>query len=209
MSIRSIARPLARPIALALVAFTLPSTHVTAAAVPESVEVQLVAQNFNVATNRQLRFVLGIADEVVRNALAADPTVRVNIAVGAAITNRSQLLDVAEGGGAFDRVAETSLRIRQLDRNESGDFIVQSSLIGNFRRLTGGIHPVTVELSRDDVVVGSVTSFINLFAETEQVPVLPVSVVVSIDAANSFTPQGETRITDQTRSQLEAIAGLV
>jgi len=209
VSIRSVARPLARLIAVALVAFTLPSPHVATAAVPLSVDVRLVAQNFNVATNRQLRFVLGIADEQARAALAADPTARVRIAAGGAIATRSRLLEIAEGGADFDRLAETSLRIRQLDRNESGDFVVQSSLIGNFRRLTGGIHPVTVELLRDDVVVGSVTSFINLFSEGEQVPAMPVSMVVSVDATNSFTPQGAIQIADQTRSQLEAIAGLV
>ena len=209
VSIRSTARPLALLIALALVAIALPSPQVEAAAVPASVEVRLVAQNFNVATNRQLRFVLGIADGQVRDALATDPTARVNIAAGETITTRGQLLDIAEGGADFDRVAETNVRVRQLARTESGDFVVQSSLIGNFRRLTSGVHPVVVELLRDDVVVGSVTSFVNLFAEGEQFATMPVSMVVSIDAANSFTPQGAIQLGDQTRSQLETLAGLV
>ena len=209
VSIRSAARPLARLITVALVALTLPSTHALATAAEEQIDVRLVAQNFNVATNRQLRFVLGVTDEQAREALAADPSARVNIAMGGALSARSQVLEIAEGGASFDRVAETSLRIRQLDRNESGDFVVQSSLIGNFRRLTSGVHPVTVELLRDDVVVGSVTSFVNLFSEPEEFTRLPVSMVMSIDAPNSFTPQGAIQLGDQTRGQLETLAGLV
>jgi hypothetical protein len=209
VSIRSASRPIARLIALMLVVLTLPLSPVSATAANEAIEVRLVAQNFNVATTRQLRFVLNIADEQAREVLANDPTARVNVAVGNALTSRAQVLDIAERGTELDRVAETSLRIRQLDRNEVGDFVVQSSLIGNLRRLAGGVHPVTVELLRDDAVVGSVTSFINVFTETEQFAALPVSMVASIDATNSFTPQGAVQLNTQTRTQLETLAGLV
>jgi len=209
VSIRSAMRLLARFIALMLVAIALPNTRASAAVSPETVELRLVAQNFNVATSRQLRFVLNVANEQAREALAMDPVARVNIAIGSALTSRTEVLDIVERGISFERVAETSLRVRQLDRNASGDFVVQSSLIGNLRRLTGGVHPVTVELLRDDVVVGSVTSFINLFSEAEQFAPLPVSVVTSIDASNSFTPQGAIQISAQTRSQLENLASLV
>jgi len=209
VSIRSALRPVARLIALALVTLVVPTSHVSAAASLETIDVQLVAQNFNVATNRQLRFVLNVNNELQREALANDSLAKVNIAVGNALTSRAQVLDITERGVPFDRVAETSLRVRQLALNAAGDFIVQSSLIGNLRRLTGGVHPVTVELLRDDVVVGSITSFINLFSEAEQFAPLPVSMVTSIDATNSFTPQGAVQINTQTRSQLENLASLI
>lgn len=209
VSIRSASRPVAGLIAFVLVVLALPLSAVSGTSITEAIEVRLVAQNFNVATSRQMRFVLNVANEQAREDLANDSTARVNVAVGTALTSRAQVLDIAERGVQFERVAETSLRVRQLDRNEAGDFVVQSSLIGNLRRLAGGVHPVTVEFLRNSEVVGTITSFVNLFSEAEQFAALPVSMVASIDAPNSFTPQGVIQLSAQTRSQLQTLAGLL
>lgn len=202
-------RSASRLVAVALLALVAPTSRAHAATAADSVDIRLVAQNFNVGTQRQLRFVIGVGDEVTRAELSSDPTSTVNIAFGRPLTSRTQITTALDSDGDFERVAELSLRVRQLQRNVTEDWVVLTSLVGELRRLTTGVYPVVVEVLRGDERVGAIVTFVNLYSEAEDFPALPVSLALSVVAKNSFTPQGAIEVGARTRDQLAALAALV
>lgn len=170
---------------------------------------RLVAQNFNVATNRQLRFVFAIDDEAQRNTLANDATSVVTIGFHPALTNREEVRANLEKGAQQQTVASIDLRFRQLTRNTSGDFVAITALIGPLRTLDDGIYPVTLTISRTGATVASLITMVNLFAPDAAFDPLPVTALVSVDSQPTMQPDGSTEVSIVARTQLEALAALL
>ncbi len=178
-----------------------------AAATTERVDVRLIAQNFNVATNRQLRFVFSVLDEAERAALAADQSATLTVSFLAPMNTRESVRQSLDGA-VSPPVAEVDLRIRQLERNAAGDFVAITSLVGPLRGLGQGVYPVILRIERDDVEVYSTTSFVNLFEPDAVFEQLPVSALVSAESAPTMRPDGSTAIPPGARVQLGILASL-
>lgn len=208
VSIRRATTPLARVIAFAILALSVPIHPARATAPINSLDVRLVAQNFNVATSRQLRFVLSFTDKTAVESLTRDVTAQIQISFGAALATADQVTGALNGGAIEKPVAEVSLPLRSAQQNSVGDLVVLSSFIGDLRRLLTGVYPVSVSVVRGAASLGGINTFVNVFDDDEEFDALPVSMVVSVDAPNSFTPQGEPNLGSQTRIKLGATAAL-
>ena len=183
--------------------------NIRAAATEPALDVRLIAQNFNVATNRQLRFVFAVPDDTQRAALAADPSAEFTIGFHTPFTSREEVRTVFERGIATTPVVSTTLRFRQLTRNASGDFVAITSLVGSLRALRTGVYPVSLVVSRSDEPLSSITTVINLYAPDETFAALPVSTVLSIDSLPTMQPNGSTDVPIAARAQLSALASLL
>ena len=209
VSIRPARASLVRLAAVAAVGLALPVIPLHAAPAVTTTDVRLVAQNFNVAMSRQLRFVLALPDQAARESLLRDVSARVRISFGAALAAPGEVAKFVTEGTIPKPVAELELSLRSLQRNSAGNVIVITSLTGDLQRLPTGVYPVSVRIVRGTATVGGVASFVNLFQDSDEFVALPVSMVVAVDAGNSFTPQGEVRLSAQTRIKLGAAAALV
>ena len=212
VSIRTAAstRLRARTLALLITALLAVITHpadTRAATADSSIDVRLIAQNFNVATNRQLRFVLSVLDEAERAALAVDQSATLTISFLAAMTTREavrQSLDAADAPA----VAEVVLRVRQLERNAAGDFVAITSLVGPLRALEPGVYPVRLRIGRAGAAAYSTTSFVNLFEPDAAFEPMPVSALVSVESTPTMRPDGSTEVPPGARVQLGVLASL-
>jgi hypothetical protein len=170
-------------------------------------DVRLIAQNFNVATNRQLRFVLSVVDEDQRASLETDPSATLSIAFLSPITNRDSVRKSFDSASA-PSVATLDIRVRQLARNAGGDFVAITSLVGSLRTLQQGVYPVKLRITRGGIVVSSKTTFVNLFEPDAVFAPLPVSTLVSVDSTPTMQPDGDTDVSVGARTQLGALATL-
>jgi hypothetical protein len=193
--------------AVVFLALTLPPAHTRAATPNDGIDVRLVAQNFNVATNRQLRFVLAVPDESTRAALATDASATLTIAFLSPLTSREEVRASLDDVDAAS-VAQIVLRFRQLERNAADDFVAITSLIGPLRALEQGVYPVRLQISRGGNVVHSVTTFVNLFEPDAEFDALPVSALVSVDSAPTILPDGRAEVPPSARVQLGLLASL-
>jgi hypothetical protein len=170
-------------------------------------DVRLIAQNFNVATNRQLRFVLSVVDDDQRAALETDPSATLSIAFLSPITARDSVRKSFDSASATS-VANVDIRVRQLARNAGGDFVAITSLVGSLRTLQQGVYPVRLRITRGGTVVSSKTTFVNLFEPDADFQPLPVSTLVSVDSPPTMQPDGDTDVPVSARNQLGALATL-
>ncbi|MEY2939506.1 MAG: hypothetical protein RIS58_493 [Actinomycetota bacterium] len=208
VSIRRAITAITRMAAFASLALAIPIPPAQATAPISSLDVRLVAQNFNVATSRQLRFVLSFADQSVIESLGQDGTVRIRISLGAPFTSANQVTSSLTETETEKHVAEVNLPFRSAQRNSVGDLVVLSSFTGDLRRLVTGVYPVSVNIVRGTSSLGGIKTFVNVFEDGEEFVPLPVSMVVAVDAPNSFTPQGEPGLGSQTRIKLNAATTL-
>lgn len=208
VSIRRATAPLARVAAFAILVLAIPIIPAQAAAPISSLDLRLVAQNFNVSTSRQLRFVLSFADQGAAESLAADFTARIRISFGAPFTTADQVTGSLSGAIVDKPVAEVSLPFRAAQRNSAGDVVVLSSFTGDLRKILTGVYPVSVSIVRGTTLLGSITTLVNVYEDAEEFVPLPVSMVIAVDAPNSFSPQGDPVLGSQTRIKLGAAAAL-
>ncbi len=200
---------LVRVFAVVILAMLCAPVTTQAASTAESMDIRLIAQNFNVATNRQLRFVFSATDEAQRAALANDPSATVTIGFHPPLISREEVRTIIENGAASSPVASVELRFRQLTRNATGDFVAITSLVGPLRSLRGGVYPVTLLISRADTGVSSLLTLVNLFEPDTVFEPLPVSALVSVDSQPTMQPNGSTDVPLSSRTQLVTLASLL
>jgi len=207
---------LARRVGLAISVFVIsiiasiaPTPGTRAATPVNQLNIRLIAQNFNVATNRQLRFVFSVTDESQRAALATDPSASISIGFLTPLTSREAVRASLVSATSSSTVASLDLRFSQLTRNANGDFTAITSLIGPLRALKQGIYPVALRISRGGSVASTTTTFVNLFEPDSQFQPLPVSALVSVESQPTMQPDGSTEVPLAARTQLEALAALL
>ena len=195
-------------VVVCLAALVLP-LQANAAAADTSLDVRLVAQNFNVATNRQLRFVFAVTSDSQRAALANDPSAELTIGFHPAFTSREDVRSAIEGGATGIPIASVDLRFRQLTRNAAGDFVAITSLVGSLRTLPPSVYPVSLVISQAEQPVSSMTTVINLYSPDTTFETLPVSTLLSVDSQPTMQPDGSTDVPVAARAQLGNLAALL
>ncbi|TSA52006.1 MAG: hypothetical protein D4R44_06605, partial [Actinobacteria bacterium] len=188
-----------------LVGFFPQQTLATTTVAIEPFETQLVAQNFNVSSSGQFRFVLGITNPTARAALEQDLFSTLHVEVFAPATSREQVRQIVAGSELSNPIAFTDVTVNQLSRNDSGDFTAYLSTTANTRslRLTkDGVYPIRLSFVQAKNTVSGVMTFVNFYNTATRVARLPVALVAALPFIPSLLPDGTTTIAETLRTQL-------
>ena len=172
-----------------------------------SVELRLIAQNFNVASDRQFRFVFNVADDGLRELMGSSNTATLMLrAFGPVATTRDldAALDVQPTG---DPVAVFGALTRRLERTPAGDFVVLVAAgRGGLALRQDGIYPVEIVIAVGGELRARLTTAVNYFATNTNVPRMKVSFVVGAPSTVDrplLQPDGSIIVDDDTRSTLD------
>jgi len=193
--------------ATSLVALTVGvPTHRTLAV---EVPLRLVAQNVNVALDRQMRFVVAVDDEQLAARLAADRRAILRVVLHRPVADRASVRGFADGTLNPGVLAREDLAFGRLPRGTNGEFVAILAASSFGRAVTPGLLPVSLVVDTADGAVTRVRTFLNLFDPSASVARLPVSVVMGIDAPPILGPDGTRTLDSATRSRLGGLLDLL
>ena len=104
-----------------LVIFQMVNIH-HASAAPS--DLRLIAQNFNVASDRQFRFVFNVSDDQLREQLGESNTATITVRAYPAVTTTAELTAALDSQPDAEPVAVFGALTRRLERTSTGDFVV-------------------------------------------------------------------------------------
>jgi len=178
-------------------------------AITKSVDVRLVAQNFNVLAGTQFRFTVGVPDEVIRNQLEQDPTTTLRITAFASITTREQVRSIAAGVEPVGQLAVADLRLIQLARTETNNytaFLSTTARTNSLRLTKDGVYPIQISFVRDGQPLSKLNTFVNFFNSSIETSRLSVAIASTVTTPLALAPNGKIVISDATRKQLSDLA---
>ena len=174
-----------------------------------SVDVRLVAQNFNVLADTQFRFTVGVPDAAVRTQLEQDPTTTLRITAFAPVTTREQVRSISAGTDPVGQLVVADLKLIQLSRTETNNYTAFLSTTGrtNSLRLTkDGVYPIQISFVRNGEPISKLNTFVNFFKSSIETSRLPISIASTITTPLALAPDGSVVISDATRKQLVDLA---
>ena len=184
-------------------------TNALSPAITNSVDVRLVAQNFNVLAGTQFRFTVGVPDEAIRNQIEQDPTTTLRITAFASVTTREQVRSIVEGVEPVGQLAVADLRLIQLARTETNNytaFLSTTARTNSLRLTKDGVYPIQISFVRDGQPISKLNTFVNFFNSSIETSRLPVSIASTVTTPLALAPNGTIVISDATRKQLSDLA---
>ena len=178
-------------------------------ALTNSLDVRLVAQNFNVLAGTQFRFTVGVPDAVIRSQLEQDPTTTLRITAFAPVTTREQVRSIATGIEPVGQIAVADLKLIQLARTDINNYtaFLSTTARSNSLRLTkDGVYPIQISFVRDGQPISKLNTFVNFFNSSIETTRLPIAIASTITTPLALTPNGSIVISDSTRKQLADLA---
>ena len=184
-------------------------TNALSPAITNSVDVRLVAQNFNVLAGTQFRFTVSVPDEAIRNQIEQDPTTTLRITAFASVTTREQVRSIVEGVEPVGQLAVADLRLIQLARTETNNytaFLSTTARTNSLRLTKDGVYPIQISFVRDGQPISKLNTFVNFFNSSIETSRLPVSIASTVTTPLALAPNGTIVISDATRKQLSDLA---
>ena len=184
-------------------------TNALSPAITNSVDVRLVAQNFNVLAGTQFRFTVSVPDEAIRNQIEQDPTTTLRITAFASVTTREQVRSIVEGVEPVGQLAVADLRLIQLARTETNNytaFLSTTARTNSLRLTKDGVYPIQISFVRDSQPISKLNTFVNFFNSSIETSRLPVSIASTVTTPLALAPNGTIVISDATRKQLSDLA---
>ena len=194
---------------LFLVVCQMTGTHHASAA---STNLRLVAQNFNVASDRQFRFVFNVSDDQLRQELGESNTATVTVRALAPVTTREELTTALGSTTPSESIAVFGALTRRLERTPTGDFVILVAAgRGGLALRADGIYPIRLEVSVGGEVRASITTVVNLFAPTATFTKMKVSLLVGAPAVSgrpATQPDGSIALDAAARLALENLIAI-
>jgi hypothetical protein len=178
-------------------------------ALTNSLDVRLVAQNFNVLAGTQFRFTVGVPDAAIRNQLEQDPTTTLRITAFAPVTTREQVRSIATGTEPVGQIAVADLKLIQLARTDINNytaFLSTTARTNSLRLTKDGVYPIQISFVRDGQPISKLNTFVNFFNSSIETTRLPIAIASTITTPLALTPNGSIVISDSTRKQLADLA---
>ena len=178
-------------------------------ALTNSLDVRLVAQNFNVLAGTQFRFTVGVPDAVIRSQLEQDPTTTLRITAFAPVTTREQVRSIATGTEPVGQIAVADLKLIQLARTDINNytaFLSTTARTNSLRLTKDGVYPIQISFVRDGQPISKLNTFVNFFNSSIETTRLPIAIASTITTPLALTPNGSIVISDSTRKQLADLA---
>ena len=178
-------------------------------ALTNSLDVRLVAQNFNVLAGTQFRFTVGVPDATIRNQLEQDPTTTLRITAFAPVTTREQVRSIATGIEPVGQIAVADLKLIQLARTDINNytaFLSTTARTNSLRLTKDGVYPIQISFVRDGQPISKLNTFVNFFNSSIETTRLPIAIASTITTPLALTPNGSIVISDSTRKQLADLA---
>jgi hypothetical protein len=178
-------------------------------ALTNSLDVRLVAQNFNVLAGTQFRFTVGVPDEAIRNQLDQDPTTTLRITAFAPVTTREQVRSIVGGAEPVGQLAVADLRLIQLARTDVNTytaFLSTTARTNSLRLTKDGVYPIQISFVREGQPISKLNTFVNFFNSPTETSRLPVSIASTVTTSLALAPNGTIVISDATRKQLTDLA---
>ena len=177
-----------------------------------SVDLRLVAQNFNVASDRQFRFVFNVADDGLRDLMESSNTATLTLRAFGPVGNTTELDASLDASPAGEPVAVFGALTRRLERTPAGDFVVLVAPgRGGLALRQDGIYPIELLVSVGGEVRARLTTAVNFFAATTNVTRMKVSFVVGAPSTIDrpvLQPDGGFLVDDDTRGVLEDLVSI-
>lgn len=178
-------------------------------ALTNSLDVRLVAQNFNVLAGTQFRFTVGVPDAAIRNQLEQDPTTTLRITAFAPVTTREQVRSIATGTEPVGQIAVADLKLIQLARTDINNytaFLSTTARTNSLRLTKDGVYPIQISFVRDGQPISKINTFVNFFNSSIETTRLPIAIASTITTPLALAPNGSIVISDSTRKQLADLA---
>ena len=178
-------------------------------ALTNSLDVRLVAQNFNVLAGTQFRFTVGVPDAVIRSQLEQDQTTTLRITAFAPVTTREQVRSIATGIEPVGQIAVAVLKLIQLARTDINNytaFLSTTARTNSLRLTKDGVYPIQISFVRDGQPISKLNTFVNFFNSSIETTRLPIAIASTITTPLALTPNGSIVISDSTRKQLADLA---
>ena len=178
-------------------------------ALTNSLDVRLVAQNFNVLAGTQFRFTVGVPDAVIRSQLEQDQTTTLRITAFAPVTTREQVRSIATGIEPVGQIAVADLKLIQLARTDINNytaFLSTTARTNSLRLTKDGVYPIQISFVRDGQPISKLNTFVNFFNSSIETTRLPIAIASTITTPLALTPNGSIVISDSTRKQLADLA---
>ena len=192
-----------------LVIFQMVNIH-HASAAPS--DLRLIAQNFNVASDRQFRFVFNVSDDQLREQLGESNTATITVRAYPAVTTTAELTAALDSQPDAEPVAVFGALTRRLERTSTGDFVVLIAAgRGGLSLRTDGIYPIGLDIAVGGELRARITTAINFFGPTTTFTKMKVSLLVGAPATTgkpASQPDGSIALDGPARNALENLVSI-
>ena len=192
-----------------LVIFQMVNIH-HASAAPS--DLRLIAQNFNVASDRQFRFVFNVSDDQLREQLGESNTATITVRAYPAVTTTAELTAALDSQPDAEPVAVFGALTRRLERTSTGDFVVLIAAgRGGLSLRTDGIYPIGLDIAVGGELRARITTAINFFGPTTVFTKMKVSLLVGAPATTgkpASQPDGSIAVDSPARNALENLVSI-
>jgi len=175
----------------------------------KSIDVRLIAQNFNVLAGTQFRFTVGVPDVAASNQIDQDPSTTLRITAFAPVTTREQVRSIAGGVEPVGQLAVADLQLIQLARSETNNytaFLSTTARTNSLRLSKDGVYPIQISFVQNGQPVSKLTTFVNFFNSTIETARLPIAIASTVTTSRALAPNGTIAISDATRKKLADLA---
>jgi len=170
-------------------------------------ELRLVAQNFNVASDRQFRFVFNVSDDQLREQLVSSNTATITVRAYDNVRSAEELTTALDTPPSTEPVAVFGALTRRLGRSSTGDFVVLIAAgRGGLALREDGIYPIGLDIAVNGEVRARLTTSINYFSANSTFTKMKVSLLVAAPATASLPatkPDGSISLDDSSRRAIE------
>ena len=175
-------------------------------------DLRLIAQNFNVASDRQFRFVFNVSDDQLREQLGESNTATITVRAYPAVTTTAELTAALDSQPDAEPVAVFGALTRRLERTSTGDFVVLIAAgRGGLSLRTDGIYPIGLDIAVGGELRARITTAINFFGPTTTLTKMKVSLLVGAPATTGkpvSQPDGSIAVDDPARNALENLVSI-
>ena len=175
----------------------------------KSIDVRLIAQNFNVLAGTQFRFTVGVPDVAASNQIDQDPSTTLRITAFAPVITREQVRSITEGVEPVGQLAVADLQLIQLARTETNNytaFLSTTARTNSLRLTKDGVYPIQISFVQNGQPVSKLTTFVNFFNSTIETARLPIAIASTVTTSRALAPNGTIAISDATRKKLADLA---
>jgi len=175
-------------------------------------DLRLIAQNFNVASDRQFRFVFNVSDDQLREQLGESNTATITVRAYPAVTTTAELTAALDSQPDAEPVAVFGALTRRLERTSTGDFVVLIAAgRGGLSLRTDGIYPIGLDIAVGGELRARITTAINFFGPTTTFTKMKVSLLVGAPATTgkpASQPDGSIAVDGPARNALENLVSI-
>ena len=175
-------------------------------------DLRLIAQNFNVASDRQFRFVFNVSDDQLREQLGESNTATITVRAYPAVTTTAELTAALDSQPDAEPVAVFGALTRRLERTSTGDFVVLIAAgRGGLSLRTEGIYPIGLDIAVGGELRARITTAINFFGPTTTFTKMKVSLLVGAPATTgkpASQPDGSIAVDGPARNALENLVSI-